>query len=442
MAILDATDRRLLRLAGPAFVTLSAEPIYVLVDTAVVGHLGTTPLGGLAIAGTVLSTLTWLVMFLATGVTTQVGQRIGAGDSHGARSAVSQGLVAALAFGLGLAVLVGTAARPLARLLGGRSAVLDAGVSYLQVAAFGMPAVALALLALGWYRGTENLRLPVLVAVASNVANVVLELLVVWVFHWGIRGSAFATVIVQWGAVLVYGLALKGIIRFQHPQSRALLALMKIGSALIVRTAMMVSTIAAATWLASKSGDSSLGAHQITMQIYLFCALMVDALAVSSQSVFASQMASRAPGELWPVTRRLIRLGFIAGGFLAAILAVGSPFLARAFSDDPAVLHSAKRALLWCTLMQVSGAVVFVLDGVLMGAGLFPQLAVGAFVAAVAFWAVVAITRGPVPVRGLNGVWVALNAWMAVRMVGNYSIARRFLRKTPVIRSGKEFSMS
>ena len=281
MPLLDATDRRLLRLAGPAFITLSAEPIYVLVDTAIVGHLGTTPLGGLAIAGTVLSTLTWLVMFLATGVTTQVGQRVGAGDQNGARSAVSQGLVAALGFGFGLAAIVAAAARPLARLVGGKNAVLDAGVSYLQVAALGMPAIALALLALGWYRGTENLRLPVQVAVGTNIANVVMELLFVWVFHWGIRGSAFATVIVQWSAVIVYGLALRGVIRFERPQSKALVALMKIGSALIVRTSMMVSTVAAATWLASKSGDAPLGAHQITMQIYLFCALMVDALAVS-----------------------------------------------------------------------------------------------------------------------------------------------------------------
>ncbi len=429
MALLDATDRRLLRLAGPAFITLSAEPIYVLVDTAIVGHLGTTPLGGLAIAGTVLSTLTWLVMFLATGVTTQVGQRQGAGDHGGARSAVSQGLVAALAFGFGLALLVAGAANPLARLVGGKAAVLDAAVAYLQIAALGMPAIALALLALGWYRGTESLRLPVQVAIGANLANIGLELLFVWVFHWGIRGSAFATVIVQWSAVVVYVLALRGVIRLERPRSSALLALMKIGSALIVRTAMMVSTVAAATWLASRSGTAPLGAHQITMQIYLFCALMVDALAVSSQSVFASQIASRAPGELWPVTRRLIRLGVIAGLFLGLILAVSSPFLARAFSDDPAVLHNARRALLWCALMQVTGAVVFVLDGVLMGAGLFPQLAVGAFGAAASFWVVVAITRGPAPVRGLNGVWLALNCWMAIRMVGNYSIARRFLRR-------------
>lgn len=428
MPILDATDRRLLRLAGPAFLTLSAEPIYVLVDTAIVGHLGTTPLGGLAIAGTILSTLTWLMMFLATGVTTQVGQRRGAGDDQGARRAVSQGFAAALLCGFGMAAIIGLAARPMARLIGGKGGVLDAAVAYLQVSALGLPAIALTLLALGWYRGTENLRIPVQVAIGANVANVALELLFVWVFHWGIRGSAAATVTVQWLAVSVYVLALKGIIRLERPRPDAMKALLRIGTALLVRTGLMVSTVTAATWLASRNGDAALGAHQITMQIYLFCALMVDALAISSQSIFASQMAERAAGELWPVTRRLMRLGLIAGLILSMAMAVGSPFLARAFSSDSEVLHNAQRALLWCALLQVSAAIVFVLDGVLMGADLFARLALGAIVAAGAFWIVVLVTHGPFPVPGLGGVWLALNIWMAVRLAGNFAIARHYLR--------------
>jgi putative MATE family efflux protein len=427
--LLDRTDRRLLRLAGPAFLTLSAEPIYVLVDTAIVGHLGTSALGGLAIAGTILSTVTWLIMFLATGVTTQVGQRRGAGDEAGARRAVSQGFIAALAFGFGTAAVIGSAAHPLSRLIGGKGRILSAAVAYLQIAALGMPAIALALLALGWYRGTENLRLPVRVAIGANVLNVLLEMLFVWVFHWGIRGSAAATVVVQWVAVGVYVQALRGTIALERPRPDAMRALLRIGSALLVRTGMMVSTVTAATWLASRSGAAALGAHQVTMQIYLFCALMVDALAISSQSIFAAQMATRAEGELWPITRRLIRLGLLAGLLLGAVMAVGSPFLGRAFSGDEAVLRNARHALLWCALLQITGAVTFVLDGVLMGADLFTQLAIGALGAAASFWVIVLVTHGPLPVHGLGGVWLALNVWMAIRAVGNLGIARRNLRQ-------------
>jgi putative MATE family efflux protein len=427
--LLDATDRRLLKLAWPAFLTLSAEPIYILVDNAIVGHISTTALGGLAIAGTILSTISWLIAFLASGVTTQVAQRKGAGDDEGARRAVSQGLNLALLLGFASALIIVIGASQLAALVGGKKLVLEAAITYLRVSALGLPAVAVTFAALGWFRGIEDLRLPVRVVIGANIANVLLEMLFVWVFKWGIGGSAWATVLVQWSAVAVYLGSMRKVIKPQRPQREALRALGRIGGAMLVRTGLMVSTITASTWLASRLGDTSLGAHQIGFQIYFFFALMVDALAVSSQSVFASQIGSGEQGELWSVTRRLMRLGLLAGLFLASVLALGSTVLGRFFSSDPAVLKLSVGVLLWCALMQITGAVVFVLDGVLMGADLFAKLAFGAMASAVAFWILAALQiRNPPLFGGLNGVWIALNVWMAVRLVGNVSIAVRYLR--------------
>jgi putative MATE family efflux protein len=429
--LFDADDRRLLRLAGPAFLTLSAEPLYVLVDTAIVGHIGTSELGGLAIAGTVLSTLTWLIAFLASGVTTQVAQRRGAGDDAGARSAVSQGLVVAVSLGALTAAVAGFGARPVARLVGGKGDVLHAAITYLRIASLGLPAIALGLLATGWYRGIEDLRLPVRLAIGTNIANVILEMIFVWLFHWGIAGSAIGTVLVQWAAVLVYVTALRGVIHIEAPQPERLRALLRIGVAMVIRTALMVSTLTGATWLASRIDDMALGAHQIGVQIFLLFALMIDALAVSSQSVFANRMGTSNAGttELWGVTKRLIRLGVIVGIGLGLVLVVVSPVLGHAFSGDAAVVSRSVPVLLWAAALQVTGAVVFVLDGVLMGADLFPWLAGGAFVAAAGFWAFAGFQRTSLPiVSGLSGVWVAVNVWMVLRLVGNLSIARRFIR--------------
>jgi putative MATE family efflux protein len=431
VSILDSTDRRLLKLAWPAFLTLSAEPIYILVDNAIVGHISTAALGGLAIAGTILSTISWLIAFLASGVTTQVAQRKGAGDEEGARRAVSQGLNLAVLLGFATALIIWLGAPQFAALVGGKNLVLAAAITYLRIAVLGLPAIAVTFAVLGWFRGIEDLRWPVRVVIGANIANVVLEMLFVWVFKWGIAGSAWATVLVQWLAVAVYLRSLRGVIQRQRPQREALRALGRIGGAMLVRTGLMVSTITASTWLASRLGDSSLGAHQVGMQIYFFFALMVDALAVSSQSVFASQMGSGKRGELWPVTRRLMRLGLLAGLLLAVILAAGSTVLGHLFSSDPAVLKASVGVLLWCSLMQITGAVVFVLDGVLMGADLFAKLAVGAMASALVFWllAGLQVNGGPSMVGGLNGVWIALNAWMAVRLVGNVTIALRYLRR-------------
>jgi Na+-driven multidrug efflux pump len=256
----------------------------------------------------------------------------------------------------------------------------------------------------------------------------------VWVFHWGIAGSALGTVIVQWASVVVYLVSLSGVIHVQRVRPDAVRALMKIGGAMLIRTSLMVTTISAATWLASRQGDTALGAHQIGVQIYFFLALIVDALAVSSQSVFASQMGStttaNSSGDMWPIVRRLIRLGLIAGLVLGVLLAAASPFLGRVISSDRSVLHQSVGVLLWCALMQISGAIVFVLDGVLMGANLFRYLAAGAFVAAALFWIIAAVFEfGPFNfgASGLTPVWISLNAWMAARMIGNLFIARRFL---------------
>jgi putative MATE family efflux protein len=432
--LFDADDRRLLRLAGPAFLTLSAEPLYVLVDTAIVGHIGTSELGGLAIAGTVLSTLTWLIAFLASGVTTQVAQRRGANDDAGARSAVSQGFVVAVGLGALTAAIAGFGAQPVARLVGGKGDVLHAAVTYLRIASLGLPAIALGLLATGWYRGIEDLRLPVRLAIGTNIANVILEMIFVWVFRWGIAGSAIGTVLVQWAAVLVYVAALRGVIRVEAPQTERLRALLRIGVAMVIRTALMVSTLTGATWLASRINDKALGAHQIGVQIFLLFALMIDALAVSSQSVFANRMGTSNAGtaELWSVTKRLIRLGVIVGIGLGLVLAVVSPVLGHAFSGDAAVVSRSVPVLLWAAAVQVTGAVVFVLDGVLMGADLFPWLAAGALVAAAGFWAFAGFQRTSLPlISGLSGVWVAINVWMVLRLVGNLSIARRFLHPRP-----------
>ncbi len=427
--LFDATDRRLLRLAGPAFLTLSAEPLYILADTAIVGHISTSALGGLAIAGTILSTLSWLIGFLATGVTTQVGQLRGAGNEEGAREAVRQGVVVALFLGVVAAALAGLPARQLARVVGGRGAVLDEATTYLRIAALGIPALAIALLALGWYRGTENLRVPVRVVIVANIANIGMEMLFVWGFKWAIAGSAAATVIVQWLAAGIYVASLRGILRFERPKVASVKALLRIGGAMVIRTSMMVSTLTAATWLVSRDGDTSLGAHQIGVQTYFFFALMIDALAIAAQSIFAAQSGNKTKAELWNVTRRLVRLGLLVGVVLALFLAVGSTWLGHLFSGDPEVVSRSREVLLWCALMQITGAVVFVLDGVLMGAALFSRLAIGAIGSAAAFWLfALLLENGPTSSQGLTGVWVALNVWMTVRLLSNGWIASHNLR--------------
>jgi putative MATE family efflux protein len=410
------------------FFTLIAEPLYILVDTAIVGRISTDALGGLALAGSVLVSVTWLFGFLATGVTTQVGQRLGAGDRVGAQTAVAQG--AWLATGLSLiAVLVLVVFGPwILRLLGGTGAVLINATTYLRISSLGVPAILLTFLALGWLRGSSNMRTPLIVAAAANALNVVLELVLVFGFDFGIAGSAWGTVMVQWLSVLWLLRVVLRDVRPQRLHGRELRGLVTIGGAMLLRTGSMIATITYATSAAARGGREVLGGHQIAIQTFSFLAFAIDALAISTQTVFAEELgrstsqANQGIAHLRSLTIRLVRLGGIAGCTLGLILAASSPWLPRLFSPDPSVQHTALIALLLLAVMQLTGAVVFTLDGVLMGANLFGRLAAVAASSGIAFALTLALTEAG-PGSRIAHIWIALNVWMLARLTGNVVVA-------------------
>src|SRR5687768_16791415 len=164
-------DREILRLAVPALGALAAEPLYLLVDTAVVGHLGTPQLGGLAVAGTILTTAFFLFNFLAYGTTAAVARLVGANNERAAAHQAVQGGWLGLAIGAALLV-VGVVAAPLAvGLFGSTPAVRSNAVVYLRISALGAPAVLLALVGVGYLRGLQDTKRTLTIAVGSNVAN-------------------------------------------------------------------------------------------------------------------------------------------------------------------------------------------------------------------------------------------------------------------------------
>ena len=182
-------DKEILRLTLPALGALAAEPTYILVDTAIVGHLGTPQLGALAIAGLLLSTSVTLFNFLTYGTTARVARLHGAGETVAAGRIEAGALWLSLAFGGLLFVFTTLLAGPAVSVMGGEGRVGEMAVEYLRISAFGLPFAMIALAGQGFLRGVGDLRLPLLIVVASNAANVVLEVTFVYGFGWGIAGS-------------------------------------------------------------------------------------------------------------------------------------------------------------------------------------------------------------------------------------------------------------
>jgi putative MATE family efflux protein len=406
-------DREILRLAVPALGALAAEPLYVLVDTAIVGHLGTPQLASLAIAATVMSTAFTIFNFLTYGTTAQVARLHGAGEDEEAAHIGAQAQWLAVAVGLVLLVLVAALARPLAVLMGGEGAVADGATTYLRIAALGAPAFMLASAGQGYLRGTGDLRTPLLILVAAHALNVVLELLFVYGFGWGLEGSAWGTVIAQ----VVMGAAFVAVqlrAGWQRPLLARMRTLMRVGGEIAVRTTALLGAFLVASAVLARIGSAALGAHQIAFQLFVFLALVLDAVAIAAQVMVGRMLGAGDAAAARAAAGRMIAWSVALGAVFGLVLFALGDAVPRLFTDDDAVVEQAHEIWwLFAAMMPANGA-VFALDGILIGAGDTRFLMWGMLAAAAVYVpvALLALANG----WGIVGVWWGLAGLIAVRL--------------------------
>ncbi len=406
-----------LSLAIPALVVLAAEPLYLLVDTAVVGHLGTIALGGLAVGGALLAWSAALLNFLAYGTTARAARRAGAGDRAGA---VAEGVQATwLALGLGLAVVVlfQLLAGPLTRLLaGGAGPVATAGEEWLRIAGCGAPLLLISLAGNGWLRGVAELGRPVRYVLAGSLLSLVLCPVLVFPVGMGLAGSAVANVV---GQALAAGLFVRALVREGadwRPRPAAIRAQMVIGRDLLLRAAVLQLSFLVAAGVAARAGTAELGAHQIALQLFFFLALVLDAYAIAAQTLVGRALGGGRPAEARSTARRVALWGLGTGVVVAAVLLALRDVLPPLFTDDPAVL--AEAGVVWWFLagMQPLAGVVFALDGVLMGAGDVGYLRTVTIGSAVVGFLPLSLLAVPLD-WGLAGVWTGLVLFIGLRLV-------------------------
>jgi putative MATE family efflux protein len=408
-------DREIVRLALPALGALAAEPLYVLVDTAIVGHLGRPQIAALGLAGTVLAGAFTIFNFLTYGTTAVVARASGAGRRDEAARIAAQALWASLGIGLLVLLACEIAAAPLLEGLGGHGQSGDFALVYFRIAAIGLPAALVALAGQGYLRGVSNLRRPLEIVVAANLLNLVLEIVFVYVFHWGISGSAAGTAIAQaaMGAAFVVEL-LRPHASSRRPSLEAMQPLFRIGRQIFVRTAALYASFLAAASVLARMGDAELGAHQIAYQLFILLALILDALAIAGQVIVGRTLGAGDADGAYAAAVRMIWWSVAVGLVFAVVLFPLSDILPRAFTSDPHVLHQA--ALLWpfLAVMQPLGGAVFALDGILIGAGDTGYLMWSMLAASALFILLAALSLAYG--WGVIGVWIALDVLIAARL--------------------------
>jgi putative MATE family efflux protein len=410
-------DREIVRLAVPAFGALIAEPLYVLADTAIVGHLGTAQLGGLAVASSVLLTLYAVFIFLAYGTTAAVSRLLGAGDEREAAHQAVQSLWLALLVGIGLAALGAVVAEPVVGALGADGAVRDNALVYLRISLLGVPSLLLVLAGTGYLRGLRDTRTPLVVAGGTAVVNLVLQLVLIYGFDQGIGASALSTVVAQTIGATVYVWRVArparrlGADLRPHPASLRRLAV--VGRDLLLRTAALRLAFVSATAVAARIGTDDLAGYEIAFQIWGFLAYTLDAVAIAGQAIVGRSLGAGEGTDARSAGRRMIELGLALGVTLGVVVLALRTVLPELFTDDPAVMDAATLSLVAVALLQPLNAIAFVLDGVLIGAGDMRFLAWSMAGAAAVFVpaAALVLTLG----LGLGWLWAALGLLMLAR---------------------------
>jgi putative MATE family efflux protein len=415
-------DREILALAVPALGALVSEPLFLLADSAIVGSLGTTPLAGLGVAGAVLATAVNLFVFLAYGTTASVARRIGAGDPRGALAQGIDGLWLAAGLGVVAAAVTGLGAPWLVGLFHPGTAVAEQAVTYLRWSAPGLPAMLVVLAGTGVLRGLLDTRTPLVVAGVAAIVNAALNLALVRGAGMGIAGSGLGTALSQCGAgVAVTLVVVRGARRLGaplRPDPSGIRADGTAGVPLLVRTVALRASLLVTTWVAARLGPAPLAAHQVASTVWTLLALTLDALAIAAQALTGRSLGAGDVAGVRRATDRMVRWGLLGGVVLGLALIAVRELLGPAFSPDPQVRADLAAALLVAALMQPLAGYVFVLDGVLIGAGDGRYLAVAAVVQLVVYvpLALVVAHYAPGGRTGLVWLWVAFaGGWMAAR---------------------------
>ncbi len=412
----DVTARRVLALALPALGVLAANPLYLLLDTAVIGRLGAVELAALAAGATVQSTVTTQLTFLSYGTTARSARFYGAGKKDQAIAEGVQATWVALGVGALLAILVWIFTRPIALFLTNDPAAAGQAVWWMRTAAFAIPLTLIIMAGNGWLRGIQNTRLPFVFTLCGLIPGAIA--LPFLVARFGLVGSAVANIIGMGLTASGFIVALKRAHEGPwKPQWRVIKQQLVLGRDLIVRSLSFQVAFVSAAAVAGRVGVAALAAHQIMLQLWNFLTLVLDSLAIAAQTLTGAALGTGRVDTARDVGRQVVRLSAGFALILAAVFALGGPIIRRIFTSEEAVLDA--MVVPWWVLiaMIVAGGVLFALDGVLLGASdaaFLRTLTVASVVfgflpgIAVAYWAG----------TGLTGIWCGLAAMIALRLVG------------------------
>lgn len=390
-------------------------PLYLLLDTAVVGRLGAEQLAALGAAAAVQSVVTTQLTFLSYGTTARSSRLFGSGKKDEAVAEGVQATYVALIVGFALAWVVWLFGGQIALWMTGNPETAELTAAWLHVAALAIPITLVEMAGNGWLRGIQDTKKPLYFTLAGLIPGAIA--VPIFVHFWGLVGSAWANVLGMGIIAVLFLLELKkqhtGSWRLRPSVIKRQLVL---GRDLIIRSASLQVAFLSAAAVAARFGTSPLAAHQVMLQIWNFLTLVLDSLAIAAQTLIGAALGAKSVDTARSAGQKIIGYSVIFSGGLAAVFALGAAFIPRIFTNDEAVLE-AMRIPWWIMIaMIVAGGVLFAIDGVLLGAGdaaFLRTITVGSVIVGFLPGILIAYFLD----LGLAGIWCGLAAFIGLRTI-------------------------
>jgi MATE family multidrug resistance protein len=410
--------KTLLSMSLPVLLSLVAEPLTGLVDTAFVARLGAEALAALGVGTVTLSGIFWAFNFLGIGTQTEVAQAHGRREFNVAKEVGGSALVLAALIGLLLVISGLPFVTHISRVMGASGAVYDLSSQYIQVRLFGAPAVLLTIAAFGIFRGMQDMRTPFRVAITINVLNIILDPLLIFGYgpfpRLGVFGAGLASTISQWiGAGGLVWIVHKRIGLPDRIRLHDVRKLFKIGRDLFIRTGLLTAFYIITTRAATRIGPDAGAAHQAVRQVWVFSFLFLDAYATTGQSLVGYFIGPRLMEQTRRVARIVCLWSFFTGLVMGVVLWFGKP-LVIAFLVPPSAINLFIPAWAIAALIQPVNALAFATDGIHWGTGDFRYLR-NAIITATTCGAAAIYLLDEAMVGALTWIWIITAFWIIIR---------------------------
>lgn len=412
-------NRDILAIALPAIVSNITTPVLGLVDVAITGHIGSAAyIGAIAVGATMFNMLYWLFGFLRMGTAGLTSQSCGAEDFHSS----STTLLRALLMSTGIALLLIVFYKPLGyavlNFLDADDATAPLARAYFAMVIFGAPAV-LGMYSLnGWLLGMQNTRLPMWIALLTNVVNIAVSATAVFIFGMKIEGVALGTLSAQWTGFIVCIIALWLRYRPEHVQIRELLhrqsliRLFKINFDIFLRTLCLVAVTAWFTRAGASQGVEILAANALLMQLFMLFSYFSDGFAFAGEALSGKMEGAGDRAGLRRVMHALLRWGTSIALTFTAIYFICGEWIIESLTDEWSVVDTAREYLPWAVSVPICGIMAFIYDGVAIGLTLTRRMLLSVALGMAVFFAIWLMLQ---PVMGNHGLWLAFVAYLAVR---------------------------